>query len=93
MPTYEYECEGCHHSFEIRQRSSCPPPKSCPRCRAPVRKVFYPVGVIFKGSGWHVTDYDSNGPKGDGGKSSSEEEPSKAKASEKASEKSESSKN
>jgi putative FmdB family regulatory protein len=64
MPTYEYECEGCHHTFEVAQRFSDPPPKACPRCRGRVRKVFYPVGVIFRGSGWHVTDYDKNGPKG-----------------------------
>lgn len=64
MPTYEYECEACHHTFELTQRFTDPPPKACPRCQGRVRKVFHPVGIIFKGSGWHVTDYDKHGAKG-----------------------------
>ena len=63
MPTYEYECDKCGHRFERVQKFSDRPVRRCESCRGPVHKVFYPVGIIFKGSGWHSTDYDSNGPK------------------------------
>jgi putative FmdB family regulatory protein len=57
MPIYEYLCDACGCRFEeyrdVNQRSSCP----CPTCEQLARKVFRPVGVIFKGSGFHVTDY------------------------------------
>jgi putative FmdB family regulatory protein len=56
MPTYEYECDSCHHRFEKVQSFSADPVKECPVCEGPVRRVFFPVGIIFKGSGWYVND-------------------------------------
>lgn len=57
MPVYEYCCDECGCRFEeyreLKQRSACP----CPECGKSARKVFRPVGIIFKGSGFHVTDY------------------------------------
>ena len=56
MPVYEYECDDCSHRFERQQRFSDPPVTHCPDCAGAVRKVFHPASVIFKGSGWYVTD-------------------------------------
>jgi putative FmdB family regulatory protein len=56
MPTYEYECTNCHIHFERHQRITDAPIQTCPECAGEVRRVFYPVGVIFKGSGFYVTD-------------------------------------
>ncbi len=56
MPTYEYACETCNHVFEIRQRFSDEPISTCPECGAFVRRVLHPAGVIFKGSGFYLTD-------------------------------------
>ncbi|NIR00872.1 MAG: hypothetical protein GTN78_11835 [Gemmatimonadales bacterium] len=57
MPVYEYVCVECGHHFERYRRVTGRPPRCCPKCRGRVRKVFRPVGIIFKGSGFHVTDY------------------------------------
>jgi putative FmdB family regulatory protein len=56
MPTYEYACTNCGHRFDVRQRFSEDPITDCPECGANVRRVLYPAGVIFKGSGWYATD-------------------------------------
>ena len=57
MPTYEYECRECSHSFEVFQAMSDEPLKSCPKCEKEVRRlIFGGTGVIFKGSGFYVTD-------------------------------------
>lgn len=56
MPTYEYACSNCGHRFDVRQRFSDDPITDCPECGASVRRVLYPAGVIFKGSGWYATD-------------------------------------
>ena len=56
MPTYEYRCPHCGHHFDVMHAVSAAPPK-CERCGRAVRRVFTPVGIIFKGSGWHITDY------------------------------------
>lgn len=63
MPTYEYECDGCGRSFEVRQRISEPPLDRCPQCGGGVRRVLAPAAFILKGSGWHVTDYPSDARK------------------------------
>lgn len=57
MPIYEYECESCGHRFEVWHGASEPGPDGCPKCGERVRKVYHPVGLIFKGSGFYVTDY------------------------------------
>jgi putative FmdB family regulatory protein len=56
MPTYVYACDQCGAEFEQFQRFSDAPLTTCPRCEGKVRRVFQPVGVMFKGSGWYVTD-------------------------------------
>lgn len=56
MPVYEYECDSCRVRFEKIQRFSEEPVKQCPDCGGPVHRVMQPVGVIFKGSGFYVTD-------------------------------------
>ena len=57
MPTYEYECKTCGHNFEVFQSMSDPALKDCPECGKEVRRlIFGGTGVIFKGSGFYVTD-------------------------------------
>jgi len=57
MPTYEYECRECSHSFEAFQSMSDEPLRDCPKCGKEVRRlIFGGSGVIFKGSGFYVTD-------------------------------------
>jgi putative FmdB family regulatory protein len=56
MPIYEYQCEKCGVRFERLQHMSAEPVSSCPECGGPVHRVITPVGVIFKGSGFYVTD-------------------------------------
>ena len=57
MPTYEYECKSCAHNFEVFQSMSDEPLKECPECGKEVRRlIFGGTGVIFKGSGFYVTD-------------------------------------
>jgi putative FmdB family regulatory protein len=63
MPLYEYECIKCKHRFEERRSVTDPPASRCPECRSRVRRVYRPVGIIFKGSGFHVTDYARTGEK------------------------------
>jgi putative FmdB family regulatory protein len=57
VPIYEYECEKCKHQFELIQKFSDPPVIECPLCQGVVRKVISSPGIMFKGSGWYVTDY------------------------------------
>jgi putative FmdB family regulatory protein len=56
MPIYEYECEECKRRFEVFQHFSDEPVAACPECSGSVRRVIQPVGIIFKGSGFYVTD-------------------------------------
>ena len=57
MPTYEYECKSCSHHFEVFQSMSDPSLKECPKCGKEIRRlIFGGTGVIFKGSGFYVTD-------------------------------------
>jgi putative FmdB family regulatory protein len=56
MPIYEYRCEQ-GHTFEVMQRMTDDPVSSCQTCEAPVQRVFHPVAVHFKGSGFYTTDY------------------------------------
>ncbi|MBM4457071.1 MAG: FmdB family transcriptional regulator [Chloroflexi bacterium] len=56
MPIYEYECEQCGVRFEKLQRMVDPALSNCPECNGHVHRVMQPVGVIFRGSGFYVTD-------------------------------------
>ncbi|MBP6963182.1 MAG: zinc ribbon domain-containing protein [Armatimonadetes bacterium] len=57
MPTYGYKCTQCEHEFEVLQKITDEPIKECPECRGEVKKLLFPVGIVFKGSGFHVNDY------------------------------------
>ena len=57
MPIYEYLCETCDHKFEVKQKFSDPPVDTCVKCGKSVRKLISAPGIMFKGSGWYVTDY------------------------------------
>ncbi len=63
MPNYEYECKKCGNRFEIRQSANDDPLTRCQEkgCRGTLKKVIHPVGIIFKGSGWYITDSGRNG--------------------------------
>ncbi len=56
MPTYTYRCSACGHQFDQFQRFSDDPLTECPECHGLVKRVLHPVGVVFKGSGWYITD-------------------------------------
>jgi len=57
MPTYEYECKSCGHSFDAFQNMKDEPLKICPECNKEVRRLINGgSGVIFKGGGFYVTD-------------------------------------
>ena len=62
MPVYEYQCTECDHSFEQRQGFDAEPVCSCPKCQNQARRRFVPAPIIFKGSGFYVTDYNGKAP-------------------------------
>lgn len=68
MPTYEYTCQECDHTFEVRQSIHDDPLKTCPDCGGHLRKVFGNVGVVFKGSGFYKTDSRAESRRGSKGK-------------------------
>ena len=58
MPTYEYKCTSCGHTFEAVQSMNDKPLSRCPKCKSAVRRVINGgMGIIFKGSGFYTTDY------------------------------------
>lgn len=60
MPIYTYRCENCGVQFDRRQHFDDPVLKKCPECgKLKLRKVFLPVGIVFKGSGFYATDHRS----------------------------------
>jgi len=56
MPTYEYACTACGTHVDVVQRISEEPLTKCGACGGPLRRVFHPVGILFKGSGFYSTD-------------------------------------
>ncbi|MDR1986282.1 MAG: zinc ribbon domain-containing protein [Treponema sp.] len=63
MPTYEYECKSCGHTFDVFQRMSDAPLTSCPQCGQALRRLINGgSGIIFKGSGFYVTDKQGGSP-------------------------------
>jgi putative FmdB family regulatory protein len=60
MPVYTYRCENCGVQFDQQQSFSDEPLTRCPECnKKALRKVFQPVGIVFKGSGFYATDHHS----------------------------------
>lgn len=66
MPVYDYRCTECKTRFEVTRPMGSTAAEGCPSCGSPAKRVFTPVGVAFKGSGFHNTDYKSR-PKSDSG--------------------------
>jgi putative FmdB family regulatory protein len=56
MPTYEYACTDCGQHIEVVQSMSDTPLRTCSACGGRLRKVFSPIGIVFKGSGFYKTD-------------------------------------
>ncbi|MEK7353171.1 MAG: zinc ribbon domain-containing protein [Chloroflexota bacterium] len=77
MPTYEYECPSCSSRFEQKRSFTDESKVKCPKCQRQARRIFSPVPIIFKGSGFYVTDH-----KGDHGHSapSSSDKPATGEA-------------
>jgi putative FmdB family regulatory protein len=63
VPTYDYRCDRCDRTFEVRQRISESPLTTCDRCGGPIHRLLSPAPFILKGGGWYVTDYPSEGRK------------------------------
>jgi putative FmdB family regulatory protein len=95
MPTYEYKCDACGHAFEKFQQMSAAPIKKCPKCgKSKVRRLIGTgAGLIFKGSGFYITDYRdksyADSAKADGGASGNGEAKTDSKSDSKSETKSE----
>jgi putative FmdB family regulatory protein len=71
MPTYDYLCDACEHKFESFQRITAAPLAECPKCGGAVRRLISAGnGLIFKGSGFYITDYKKSSGGGDEKKTS-----------------------
>ena len=77
MPLYEYQCPKCGR-FELIQKFSDEPLKSCPTCGAEVQKLLSAPAIQFKGTGWYITDYARKGSGKDGKSESSKSEGTKS---------------
>ncbi len=56
MPTYGYQCVDCKNEFSVFQSMKDDPVAVCPDCAGFVKRLLYPVGIVFKGSGWYIND-------------------------------------
>ena len=82
MPTYAYRCQNCGAEFEKVQKFADKPVSRCPVCsKGPVRRLFQPSAIVFKGSGWYATD--NRSPSGNGSKSEKSESSEKGDKAEK----------
>lgn len=76
MPIYTYRCESCGVQFERNQKFSDTPLTRCPECgKKSLRKVYMPVGIVFKGSGFYATDHRSPSGGGRGSGAHGDEKP------------------
>ena len=66
MPIYEYQCTSCAHRFEVKQGIKDDPIKECVRCGKEVTKLISSPAIMFKGSGWYITDYSDKMKPGSG---------------------------
>jgi putative FmdB family regulatory protein len=62
MPAYDYRCTSCKTTFEVVRQHASTSDESCPACGGATKRIFTPVGVVFKGSGFHTTDYRNSPP-------------------------------
>ena len=65
MPVYEYRCKSCGKTHEIEHGFNDKRPTECPTCGGELVRVFHPIGLVFKGSGFHKTDYAGSGRRPD----------------------------
>jgi putative FmdB family regulatory protein len=77
MPIYEYECQKCSHRFEVRKHFGEDGATPCPQCQGDARRIFSPVPIIFKGSGFYVTDHRKNHNQSPSDDKASESKPEK----------------
>jgi putative FmdB family regulatory protein len=77
LPTYGYQCTECKYEFSVFQNMKDDPIAVCPQCSGKVKRLLYPVGIVFKGSGWYIND--SRAPE----KTEKSEKSEKSEASEK----------
>ncbi|MGH2785081.1 MAG: FmdB family zinc ribbon protein [Actinomycetota bacterium] len=91
MPTYEYACMSCGRHVEVVQSFSDEPLRTCEHCGGPLKKVFHPVGIVLKGSGFYSTDNRSSRSKLAASSDSKKESGSESKSSESTSSESKSS--
>lgn len=56
MPTYEYECKSCKRAVEVQHGINDPAPATCENCGGELRRIFYPPGLVFKGTGFYSTE-------------------------------------
>ncbi|HLZ68276.1 MAG TPA: FmdB family zinc ribbon protein [Dehalococcoidia bacterium] len=61
MPRYDYRCNVCGHQYEKREGFNAPSVQECPVCQGEARRVLTPPAIVFKGSGWYVTDSRKSG--------------------------------
>jgi putative FmdB family regulatory protein len=61
VPRYDYECQTCHHVFEVKQSFSSEPVATCPECENGAQRIIRAVPIVFKGSGFYVNDYGKGG--------------------------------
>jgi putative FmdB family regulatory protein len=81
MPTYEYVCRACSNRFEIWQKMTDESLTTCPECGGVIRRVLFPAGVVFKGSGFYKTDHsNSSSVASENGNADKSEKPESDKA-------------
>lgn len=81
MPVYTYRCENCGVQFDRQQKFSDQPLTRCPECsKKALRKVYQPVGIVFKGSGFYATDHRSPSGAGRSGNGKSDQETKTSKS-------------
>ena len=72
MPVYEYRCKSCGKTHEIEHGFNDKRPTECPSCGGQLVRVFHPIGLVFKGSGFHKTDYGGTSPRASSDSTSSD---------------------
>jgi putative FmdB family regulatory protein len=80
VPTYQYRCTECGEDLEVVQKFSDQPLTVCPACQGALRKVFSPVGIVFKGSGFYRTDSRNGSGSGSGDGAKKDKEPAGGKS-------------
>ena len=90
MPRYDYECQTCHHIFEVKQSFSSEPVATCPECMNGAQRMIRAVPIVFKGTGFYVNDYGKGGGATASDPKVSEESKSESKSETKSESKSES---